>query len=286
MRRLVLAVMMAGVAHGALAADMPDLPVLRGFVNDAPRATRVNWQGVYVGGQGAFSQTESNLTNVNSSVVSAFAANYGPVYAAGGFAMPFFPALGRAQIRGANFGGFVGYNAQWDDAVISLEGNYSRAGITTTSGGRPLFTNVTPATGNGGFLYKHVTTSLASLTINDLGTLRVRGGWAAGCFMPYAFAGLAVGDVDLSRTVTGQVTRVPLSVDPNTRDPNAAPGLPLMTQSSNFSNHLTYGFTMGAGTEVMLFGGIFARAEYEFVRLVSPVETNINTLRAGLGYKF
>lgn len=286
MRRFVLAAMMIGLAHGALAADMPDLPVLRGFVNDTPRATRIIWQGIYVGGQGSFSQTESNLTNVNNSVISAFAGNYGPVYAAGGFAMPFFPALGRAQIHAPNFGGFVGYNAQWDDAVISLEGNYNRTGITTTFAGAPLFAKVTPTSGNGGYLYQHVTTSTASLTINDLGTFRVRGGWATGCFMPYAFAGFALGDVDLSRTVTGQVIRSPLSIDPNTRDPNAVPGLPLMTQTANFSNHLTYGFAMGAGTEVMLFGGMFARAEYEFVRLVSPVETNISTVRAGLGYKF
>jgi opacity protein-like surface antigen len=51
-------------------------------------------------------------------------------------------------------------------------------------------------------------------------------------------------------------------------------------------NRLTYGYTAGVGSEVMLTGNVFARAEYEFVRLVRPIEVNVNTIRGGLGYKF
>jgi opacity protein-like surface antigen len=36
----------------------------------------------------------------------------------------------------------------------------------------------------------------------------------------------------------------------------------------------------------MLVGGLFARAEYEFQRVTSDIESNINTVRAGIGYKF
>ena len=36
----------------------------------------------------------------------------------------------------------------------------------------------------------------------------------------------------------------------------------------------------------MLVGGLFVRAEYEYRRVTSDVESNINTVRAGLGYKF
>jgi outer membrane immunogenic protein len=31
---------------------------------------------------------------------------------------------------------------------------------------------------------------------------------------------------------------------------------------------------------------LFMRAEWEYVRFVDQVETNVNTVRAGLGYKF
>ncbi len=36
----------------------------------------------------------------------------------------------------------------------------------------------------------------------------------------------------------------------------------------------------------MLYGGLFARAEWEYVRFTGPIDTNINTVRGGLGYKF
>jgi len=36
----------------------------------------------------------------------------------------------------------------------------------------------------------------------------------------------------------------------------------------------------------MLVGGLFARAEYEYRRITTNFESNVNTVRAGLGYKF
>jgi len=36
----------------------------------------------------------------------------------------------------------------------------------------------------------------------------------------------------------------------------------------------------------MLVGGLFARAEYEYRRITSNIESNLNTVRVGLGYKF
>jgi outer membrane immunogenic protein len=283
MRTWVLAAMMVVTAHSALAADMPDLPVLRGFVNDGPRPTRTVWEGFYVGGQGAFSWAESNLTNVNNPLVSDFAANNSLLWSSPPLSFPFpgFPSLGRAQVSGASFGGFVGYNAQWDDAIVSIEGNYSRTKLKSSFGGREQVVNITTS---GGYLYQNVSTSRAALTVNDLATLRMRGGWAAGCFMPYAFAGLALGDSDLAQVVTARVART--VADPNALDPNASLGIPLTVQTQNSTNRLTYGYTFGAGTEVMLLSNVFARAEYEYVRLVRPIDVSINTIRAGLGYKF
>ena len=49
MRRFAVAMMLAGVVQSAQAADMPDLPILRGSMVDGPRAY-VNWDGFYVGG--------------------------------------------------------------------------------------------------------------------------------------------------------------------------------------------------------------------------------------------
>ena len=44
----------------------------------------------------------------------------------------------------------------------------------------------------------------------------------------------------------------------------------------------------GLGTEVMLFGNVFARAEWEYIRFttVKNMPSNMNSGRLGVGYKF
>ena len=66
MRRFVLAAMMFGAASGAHAADLPDLPVLRGSFPDGLSTTTRNWDGWYVGGQGGYA---SGATDFSHSVV-------------------------------------------------------------------------------------------------------------------------------------------------------------------------------------------------------------------------
>ena len=59
MRRFLLAAAMCVAAmSGSRAADMPDLPILRGPVGLS--STRVNWQGFYAGGQGGFSHRQKH----------------------------------------------------------------------------------------------------------------------------------------------------------------------------------------------------------------------------------
>ena len=45
-------------------------------------------------------------------------------------------------------------------------------------------------------------------------------------------------------------------------------------------NHLIYGYPAGLGMDVNLIGGLFLRAEWEYVRFTSAVDTSINTVRA------
>jgi outer membrane immunogenic protein len=55
MRRFLLVALVCGAVTGAQAADMPDLPFLRGSFTDGLSTARVNWQGFYVGGQASYS---------------------------------------------------------------------------------------------------------------------------------------------------------------------------------------------------------------------------------------
>jgi opacity protein-like surface antigen len=52
------------------------------------------------------------------------------------------------------------------------------------------------------------------------------------------------------------------------------------------NQRLMVGYTFGVGAEAMLFGNFFARGEWEYVRFTGPIDTNINTVRGGVGYRF
>ena len=59
-----------------------------------------------------------------------------------------------------------------------------------------------------------------------------------------------------------------------------------LSSTDALHNHLVYGYSAGLGVDVQLIGGLFLRAEWEYIRFTASVDTSINTVRAGLGYKF
>jgi outer membrane immunogenic protein len=70
------------------------------------------------------------------------------------------------------------------------------------------------------------------------------------------------------------------------RNVSATPAPRGTPMSSSTQTNLVYGYSGGTGVDVMLAGGFFLRAEYEYQRVTSAIETNINSGRLGLGYKF
>jgi outer membrane immunogenic protein len=256
MRRFLLAAMLFGAATGAHAADMPDVPFLRGSFTDGLTSSRVNWQGYYVGGQAEYSSAIPKVPgNANADLQRTFVrpptADYN------------WQPLGAARSFNNGFGAFAGYNAQFDDVVVGVEANYTHAGIRSVSdsvGYRYLVSNP--------FDFESLTHSTAIVKQSDFGSARLRGGYAVGCFLPYAFLGAGFG----SQTIDRSVSAFP--------DPIA-----IATTSASKSK-MVYGYTAGAGVDMMLIGGLFARAEYEYRRVTTDVESNVNTVRLGLGYKF
>ena len=71
MRRILLAMMMCGAAAAAQAADLPDLPILRGAVTDGMSTSRVNWQGFYIGGQGGYGSSDESFSGSNTNMLAA-----------------------------------------------------------------------------------------------------------------------------------------------------------------------------------------------------------------------
>ena len=106
------------------------------------------------------------------------------------------------------------------------------------------------------------------LRVSDFGSLRMRAGYIMGCFLPYAYLGAGLGSQTIERNVSA----------------SPAPVLPAWNTATK--TKLVYGYSAGVGLDVMLMGGVFTRLEYEYQRVTSDIETNINSVRVGLGYKF
>jgi opacity protein-like surface antigen len=295
MRRLWFVAAMLGSVSAAHAADMPDLPVLRGGFTDGLSKTTHNWDGWYAGGDVGYS---SDSTDFSKSVAGL--SNF--IFRDSVLQQPTasWSLLNKTTTQGTNFGAFVGHNWQWYDAILGLEVNYSYFNnlATSTSGSNSLLIVNPPGdvrppgiTDN----YGVTLTGTAAAQVKDMVTFRGRLGWDGGDFMPYIFSGLAVGRMDVSRSVTSNVT---LRQDSTVTDAfgntitiigttNPVPAQSQI-QSQHRTNNFVPGWTAGFGFEYCLWGGLFARAEYEYVKFSPVMNTNVtlNNARVGLGYKF
>ncbi|GAA3841183.1 hypothetical protein AFIC_002700 [[Pseudomonas] carboxydohydrogena] len=275
MRRLVVAMMVAGAAQAAQAADLPDFSALRGPVGISRGV--VNWQGFYAGGQAGYGSADMNFANSNSSMIAALLAN---TNIESEMNVSSWPLLGgKTNTHQSQVGGFVGYNSQWDDIVLGVEANYMHGTFSGASVSTPVSRGMTLTSDS----QYHIVTvnSSKSISISDMGTIRARAGYVWGNFMPYVFGGAALGRGNIYSAVSVS--------DQKGADSAAAQAATPVTLSASdgISGKMLYGYTAGIGTEAMLFGNVFARAEWEYIRFVNAgADVNINTVRGGLGYKF
>ena len=72
----------------------------------------------------------------------------------------------------------------------------------------------------------------------------------------------------------------------NSRSAAAALWTTTLTADDGRHNHMLYGYSAGFGVDMMLMAKLFLRGECEYARFTAAVDTNINTARLGLGYKF
>jgi outer membrane immunogenic protein len=283
MRRFLLAAVMAGTAAGAHAADLPDF--LRGTLPASSAPTR-NWDGWYVGGQVGYSWTN---TDYGRTVVSPT----NTLFRSTTLQQPTsqLTLLGRVNGQSPGFGAFVGRNYQFDDIVLGVEANYSywsSLGTSTAASLGPIQipepTLILPV---GSTAADNLTLNgSAALQVKDEITFRGRAGWATGDFLPYMFGGLAVGRMDVTRTVSSSVTRTVFDATGG----SVSFLLPQFSLSSTDarSNNFVVGWTAGLGLEYMLWGNIFIRGEWEYVQFMSIKDTAVtqNSVRAAVGYKF
>jgi opacity protein-like surface antigen len=278
MRLFLVAAMVFGAVSSVQAADMPDF--LRGGFSDGLSHSTTNWQGFYVGGQGGYGSSDENFNGSTNNMVSALIANN--VIQQMGVGQ-WNLNLGKQSAQTSAYGAFAGYNWQWSDVVLGMEASYLHGsfGGTANATQGPLIGG--PLSDNN--YHSVAVKSTSDILISDMATFRGRAGYVYDNFMPYAFAGFALGNADISQSV--KITDQYAPTFAGAAGSCAAALVCTSYGSTNaLHNHLVYGYTAGLGIDVNLIGGLFFRGEWEYVRFTSSVDTSINTVRAGLGYKF
>lgn len=278
-------------ATPAFAADMPALPWLTPAPEEAPPAAlgdefgpfglrsappnSPSWRGFYIGGQVGYSDLYGDFSKSTQDPISYSLRD---TALENEFAPSNWPVLGTANHGAVGFGGFVGYNAEYfsENAriVLGVEANYDQASLSLVAPNSPISRLTTTDSAGNTFLVN--ITGSGAVTDLDYGTLRARAGWDLGNFLPYGFAGVALGRANINISETTVLEENP-------------PSAPVaLTGTAGRDGEWLYGFTVGAGLDVALTRNVFLRGEYEFVQFqpVTGTTLEINTVRAGGGIKF
>ena len=270
-------------AERAGAADWP----LRGSL--APQQPAyARWDGAQIGVEVGWGNFRNDFGNSTSPLVAFILRN---TTAEAEFAPSTWTTLSSNTTNGPVFGGYIGYNMQWDQLVLGVDLGYKYANI---------------ATGANDSISRQFTTSSqfqetvsidarAQMKLMDYATLRGRAGYAWGQFLPYAFVGAAVARLDVVRSATVSYTRhdipdaVPITVPPTPPiTPEADFHFGPQTRGMNRKGVFAYGYAGGLGLDVALLPNVFVRAEWEYVQLI-PVEDfkiHIGSGRVAVGIKF
>ena len=261
------------------------------FVPGSPVYRR--WEGVYFGGHAGIAGAGVDFGNGTRSLIDYILRND-----VVGTHVADWTTLSKTGDTRGIYGGFVGYNSQWDgNLIIGLEANYSRVlkgglGGSAADSMTRVFNDDAQAPATHHYFYTATVSSSASAQITDYATARARAGVVIDRFLPYAFLGAAVARVDVIRSATVSYTRhdIPDSVTPPAPPiaPEADYSFGPQTRGVNRKGVFAYGYTGGLGLDVALLPNVFVRAEWEYVQLfpVQDFKIHIGTGRVGVGIKF
>ena len=272
MRWLLCGLAFIGAAQQASAADLDD-SFLRGSSTIINTNGGVTWDGAYVGAHFGGAASGTDFSGATKSLVAFLLRN---TTIENENHVSDWTTLSKGDTTGVSYGGFAGYNMQWDQAVLGVEASYNRTSLMMSANdsmGRTFSTS-------DGFTNTVTVNAGSNINITDYGTLRMRGGWAAGNFMPYGFVGFALGRAD----VTNSAHVVASGNNPGTGQTYTFDQTAAVSRTGDFA----YGFATGLGVDVALMQNVFVRAEYEYVQFgqFNDLKTHIHTARIGGGLKF
>jgi outer membrane immunogenic protein len=277
MAAVVCSTVLAASAGGASAADWP----LRGSFEPSGYA---RWDGWHIGAQAGYANMNTDPGNSTSSLVAFILRN---TTLESEHAPSSWTTLSPGTTNTAVYGGFIGYNMQWDNLVLGFDFGYKHPNRLDAGSTESISRRVVTSADN----VQHDVTIDAQTTLKlvDYATLRARGGYAIGQFLPYMVVGAALGRFNYSTTVSVSdfLTQLPLVPSP----PGGPLGFALLTPSTSTAgkdNAFIGGVVVGAGADWAITPGLFLRAEWEFIAFgsVNGARNNINTASLGLGFRF
>jgi outer membrane immunogenic protein len=260
----------AAATGRAQAADWLDDTGLRGSLSGK---SYVRWDGLNFGAQMGLSSMDTDFGNSTSSIVAFILRNS---TLENEFAPSNWTTLPSDITNGKQYGAFLGYNFQWDQLVLGVDGAYNRAASINASAIDSITRIVTTS---DAVIHNVTIDASSSLKLIDYATLRARAGYAIGQFLPYAVVGAAVGRFNYATAAT--VT------DIQTVGGVVQPAF-IQSGSNDKINAITGGFVVGLGLDVAVLPNVFVRGEWEYVGFapISGVRASMNTGRVGLGVRF
>jgi outer membrane immunogenic protein len=280
MRRVTYALILLSLASPAAAADL-DFDFLRGSETVGP-GTYTRWSGFYVGGQFGYGWANTDFSGSTASIVAYvlretdLETNINPSQ---------WPILGSTNAPAPGFGGFIGYNTQFEDLVFGVEANVEHAAFKLLSPNNPISrSTAADSTGNA---YTVTMTGSGEVDTMDFMTFKARAGYVVGNFLPYAFVGFATGLANMSVTATISGTEYTSgTIGSCTATAACIPFL--YTGSYVHNNDVLYGYTVGGGVDVAITPNVFARLELELDQFILPQSMTLTTTtaRIGAGYRF
>jgi opacity protein-like surface antigen len=261
--------MLLATAAPAAAADWLDDTLRGSYSSNAP----MRWDGLNLGVTMGLSSMNTDFGNSTGQQIAytlrntALEAQYSPST---------WTTLPSSTTNSRQFGGFIGYNMQWQELVLGIDAAYIRPSNLNANASDSLSRTVTLADGT---VDGTTISARANIKLVDYATVRARAGYAFGQFLPYAVLGVAVGRFNYS--VSTDVTVVQTS-----GGVTQTFVFPTTTQSRDSA--FSAGPVFGLGMDVSILPNMFLRAEWEYAAFapISGIRTGVNTGRVGIGMRF
>ncbi|RXT52453.1 hypothetical protein B6S44_16885 [Bosea sp. Tri-44] len=241
---------------------------------------RFDWSGFYFGGGAGVSETKFKPGEGLRALANSAFRNTD--LAAERDMGSFINDLPDKRDSGTQFFGIAGYNYLFDDVVLGLEADYTRAGHEYRV--RDFISRRSTMAAGHAYGWSMATDQAAKL--NDYATLRLRMGWAAGRIMPFATIGAALGRFNTTSTIDADTTIITNPGLP-TETVSQATGYPLRVGTLR-KNTYAFGLAAGVGVDWALTDNLFLRAEYQIIRFaeIEGTTTTVNTGRVAAALKF